>query len=92
MRSYIQYLSVFLFVVLVTKSFYKPVTYIDAVSIICLVVLYCAKEFMEDKNTRIELSRIQEFNKQEIERLEKDLKDTKNYMSKVSANAAFVRK
>lgn len=89
MREYIKYISIIVTLALVSKSFYMKVNYVDAISIICFVFIYALSELIEDKRLASDVKRTNEEFNTKFKELEKDLADTKNYMSKVSTSVAF---
>lgn len=89
MKNTAQIVSSMLIVGIITKSFFTQVSVVDAINLIALVVVYCMYEFLSEKKLKKDLDILRSEHSEKLENLQKDLNDTKNYMSKVSTSMAF---
>jgi len=74
---------------IIMKSFFKSASAIDAINLIALVGVYCMYEFLNEKSLVNKVNELEKAHSIKIDKLEKDLNDTKNYVSKVSTSLAF---
>ena len=89
MKKPAQVVCAVLSIAIVLKSFFKLPVAVDAINLIALVSVYCMYEFLTEKKFQKDLVEMKEANEKKFEDLQKDVNDTKNYMSKVSTSIAF---
>ena len=91
MKKVAQIISSILVVALITKSLFVPATMVDAIMAIALIGVYSMYEFLNETNLQKEFRQFKEQTYLRMDKLDKDLGDTKNYVSKVSTSIAFKR-
>ena len=91
MKKVAQIISSILVVALITKSLFVPATMVDAIMAIALIGVYSMYEFLNETNLQKEFRQLKEQTDLRMDKLDKDLGDTKNYVSKVSTSIAFKR-
>lgn len=80
-----------LIIAIVLKSFFTYVSFVDAINMIALVSVYVLYELLTENKVVLDLKKLEQDQNSKIEKLQKDLDDTKNYMSKISTSIAFKR-
>ena len=89
MKKISQIVSSILFSSIVIKSFFMQVSVVDATILISCALIFSMYEFLTEKQVKIEFEEFKKLNNTKLEQLQKDLSDTKNYMSKFSAGQAM---
>lgn len=87
-KNSVQLGSIILFILSFIKVIIKPATTYDIVSIVLLAIVFLALEHMVSEKQKQEIKKLAEDlisnNDEKISKLEKELTDTKSYVSKVS--------
>lgn len=87
-KKYVQLGSIILFILSFVKVIARPATTYDIVCIVLLAIVFLALEYMVSEKQKQEIKELAEKimsqNDEKMNKLEKELTDTKSYVSKVS--------
>ena len=89
MKRNAQILCTVLFISIVAKSFFMKVNAFDGVVVIIVGLIFSLYEVLTKNSLKKSLEDHKVDNDKKIEQLQKELLDTKNYMSKISAGQAL---
>ncbi len=89
MKRSVEIISGIIFVSIVIKSFFLKVNAVDATILLAMTFVYALSQFKTEQKIQTEFEDFKKANNTKLDQLQKDLNDTKNYMSKFSAGQAL---
>lgn len=89
MKKYTEIVSAIVFISIVIKSFFLKVNAVDATILLSSTFVYALNQFKTERKVLSDLEEFKKLNNTKLDSLQKDLNDTKNYMSKFSAGQAL---
>ena len=92
MKQKAQIICAVAFLTILVKSFFMNVNVVDAIMLIAVSLVYCMYEVLTENRLEKELREHKENSDKVIQQLQKDINDTKNYVSKFSAGQALIKR
>lgn len=92
MKNKIQLVCSLVFIITFIKGFFSILNIADITILLCMSVIFIMQEYINNTKLKKELEELREDTNSKVITITKALEETRSYVSKFSANAAFTRR